>query len=228
MSWPPDTLFRAVSEQCRPLGQGDIYRDVPVAGKTAVSNNGDLGLKAKRARLAVVVGSSCGMRKAADGALTDVLHVAPISELRVLVPSWSGSPPFDPSENLAVMPLPGLPDEPVLGANLARIGLTATAGLSPDKRVASMTVAGLAALKTRVSTYFTRNVIPVQIAQVGAEVEYAELELWSEWVHMTGDESGFQPWLDEANRNFEGRTRRETLYDDLEGIRGQLMARLTD
>jgi hypothetical protein len=41
-------------------------------------------------------------------------------------------------------------------------------------------------------------------------------------VERTGTQAGYQPWLDEENPNYPGRRRRETLYDDLIGVRQQL------
>jgi hypothetical protein len=224
VSWLPDDFFIGHPDPPevlpdRPIGQGDVFRSVPVAGKTAL-RDGQPGVKAK-VEPAIVVASSCGMRKAADGALNDLIHVAPIKRLASLAPGWA-----DPWEGwLHVLPLPGLElsDEgDPAAANLSRIGLCATATLDLENRIGCVSLRGMLALKGRLSTYFVRVEVPSALVEVGAHEEWHELDLWQRWITRTGEEAGFQQWLSEENLNFPGRQRRETLYDDLVGVRQQL------
>jgi hypothetical protein len=169
----------------------------------------------------IVVASSCGMRKAA-GQLNNLVHVAPVKHLASLASGWQA--PW--AGNLAVLPLPGLTlgddDEPT-AANLARIGLCVTDNLAPTSRVGSVSLAGMQALKYRLATYFTRAPLAQSLFTVGAHEEWHEIDLWERWVAARGGEGGFQEWLDGVNPNFPARTRRETLYDDLDGVRHQLV-----
>jgi hypothetical protein len=222
VSWLPDDFFIGAPtpqppRAIRPIGQGDVFTEIPVAGRTGL-RNGQPGLKAKTENV-IVVASSCGMRKQA-GDFNDVIHVAPIKRMASLAPGWGS-----PWEGwLHVLPLPGLVigDETDLGANLSRIGLCGGDMLSPDRRVASVSLDGMRALKARLAMYFVRSEVPDGIVGVGAHEEWYELDLWERWTAATGSEEGFQAWLDEENPNYRGRSRRETLYDDLVGIRQQL------
>lgn len=222
MSWLPDDFFIGhpappTRSANRPVGQGDVFLQVPVAVRTAV-REGQPGLKTKLENV-IVVASSCGMRKAA-GSLNDVIHVAPIKRLTSIAPGWG--PPWDGW--LQVLPLPGLEidGEADWAANLSRIGLAGTDTLRLEDRVASVSQHGMEALKARVSTYFVRSEVPATPLVVGAHEEWHELDLWERWTERTGTPDGFQPWMDEENLNYPGLKRRDTLYDDLAGIRQQL------
>jgi hypothetical protein len=224
VSWLPDDFFIGHPgppevPPARPIGQGDVFRFVPVAGKTAL-RDGQPGVQAK-VETAIVVASSCGMRKAADGALNDLIHVAPVKRLASLAPGWA-----EPWEGwLHVLPLPGLEltDEgDPAAANLSRIGLCATATLDLKNRIGCLSLNGMRALKTRLSMYFVRVEVPSALVEIGAHEEWHELDLWQRWTTRTGEEAGFQQWLSEENPNYPGRQRRETLYDDLVGVRQQL------
>lgn len=206
----------------RPIGQGDVFANVPVAGMTA-TRNGKLMLQAKPAALVIVVASSCGMRKQAEGELNDVIHVAPIKKLSSLAPNWSG-----PESYLDVLPLPGLltPDGQDAAANLGRTGLCGTNTLDVNQRVACLSKTGMQVLKARIATYFVRAQIPVSLIEVGAHKEWHELDLWERWANETGSLDGFQAWMSEENPNFPPLTRRETIYDDLGGIEIQLAEKL--
>lgn len=227
VSWLPDDFFIGhladpEPRPNRPLGQGDVFPGVPVAGKTALREDGVAGVKAK-VETVIVVASSCGMRKAADGELNELIHVAPIKRLASLAPGWG--PPWDGW--LHVLPLPGLAlpngDQPV-AANLGRIGLCSTTTLKLGDRMSCVSLPGMRALKARVATYFVREEVPDGIVGVGAHEEWHELDLWERWTERSGSPDGFQPWLSEINPNYPDQRRRDTLYDDLEGIREQLDA----
>ncbi|MGC9974749.1 MAG: hypothetical protein ABSC36_05100, partial [Gaiellaceae bacterium] len=60
-----------------------------------------------------------------------------------------------------------------------------------------------------------------------ASREWYELDLWERWIVRTGHDDGFQDWLEEPNPNYPGRTRRDTIYDDVVGIQQQLEATAT-
>jgi len=225
VSWLPDDFFIGYPagpevRSNRPIGQGDVFEGVPIAGKTKISN-GDAALKAT-VETAIVVASSCGMRKGLAGALNDLVHVAPVKRLASLAPGWA-----EPWQgHLHVLPLPGLvlpdaDDEPA-AANLARIGLCATPTLKVQKRLGCVSLAGMQAVKTRVATYFTRVAVASSTMAIGAHDEWHELSLWEHWTATTGDESTFQAWLDEENPNYAPTSRRRSLYDDLAGIEDQL------
>jgi len=223
VDWLPDDFFSGhtaptTPSDNRPLSQGDIFTDVRVAGRTAVDKNGHWTASIKNENV-IAVASSCGMRKA-GGALNDVVHVAPIKELVKVAPKWG--PPW--AGWLHILPLPHLEigGKGELGANLGRIGLCGADQLTPQNRLASVSLEGMKALKTRLAEYFTRTEIPVDTAGVGAHEEWWEISLWERWVEATGTHDGYQDWLDAENPNYSPRTRRETLYDDLVGIRNQL------
>ncbi len=195
-----------------------MFADVPMAVRAAI-RNGQLGASAK-IEMVIVVSSSCGMRKDA-GRLNDLVQVAPVKRLPSLADGWSE--PWAGRYN--VLPLPGLTigdaRDPA-AANLGRIGLCSTDNLATPVRLASVSLAGMRALKSRLSMYFTRAVIDDRLFAIGAQEEWHELDLWERWATRTGGEDGFQGGLDEFNPNFPARTRRETIYDDLVGIEQQL------
>jgi hypothetical protein len=222
VSWLPQDFFIGhpaplTQSVVRPLGQGDVFAGVPVAGRTGISK-GQVGAKVK-IETVIVVASSCGMRKE-GGELNDAIHVAPIKRLASLAPGWGS--PWDGW--LHVLPLPGLEIDGDDGwaANLVRIGLAGTDTLSMENRLASVSLQGMEALKARVATYFIRAEVPTGIVGVGAHEEWHEVDLWERWSERTGSADGFQAWLDEENPNYPGRRRRDTLYDDLVGIQQQL------
>jgi hypothetical protein len=196
---------------------------VPLAGRTAVARNEQLVAKVKRENV-LVVGSSCGMRKGDEGELNDGIHVAPIKELARLAPHWG--PPW--KGWLHVLPLAGLEIDGETGwaADLGRIGTAGTQTMTAANKLASVTQHGMEAVKMRVATYFVRADVPVDLVRVGAHEEWHELDLWQRWVEATGTQEGHQRWLDEENPNYPGRSRRDTLYDDLGGVREQLDAHL--
>ena len=223
MSWLPEDFFIGhpgppEPRPDRPLGQGDVFMNVPVAVRTAV-RNGQPGASAK-IETVIVVSSSCGMRKDA-GRLGDLVHVAPVKRLQSVADGWSE--PWEGHYN--ILPLPGLTvgvsGDPA-AANLGRLGLCSTDALATPARTASVSLAGMRALKCRLSMYFTRAPIDDGLFAVGAQEEWHELDLWERWTTRTGGEDGFQGWLDEVNPNFPARTRRQTIYDDLVGIGQQL------
>lgn len=181
--------------------------------------NGQLGASAK-IETVIVVSSSCGMRKDA-GRLNDLAQVAPVKRLQSLADGWAE--PWAGHYN--VLPLPGLKlgdSAEAAAANLGRLGLCATENLMIPARLGSVSLAGMRALKSRLSMYFTRADIDGGLFAVGAQEEWHELDLWEQWTTRAGTEAGFQEWLDEVNPNFPSRTRRETIYDDRVGIRQQL------
>jgi hypothetical protein len=225
VSWLPEDFFMGhpdppEARPSRPIGQGDVFKAVPVAGKTRAVN-GAVALKAKL-ETAIVVASSCGMRKGPQGALNDLIHVAPVKRLESLAPGW-GEPWVG---QLQVLPLPGLllPNAAgeAAGANLGRIGLCATQSLDVENRLGCASLGGMQALKTRVATYFARSPVASATMAIGAHEEWHELNLWERWTNRTGDPTTFQAWLDEENPNYPPRRRRQTLYDDLAGIEAQL------
>lgn len=226
MDWLPEDFFIGQSPALearpnRPIGQGDVFESVPVAGRTA-SRNGQTGLKAKTAHLALVVASSCGMRKGPEGALSDVIHVAPIRRLHSLAPGWA-----EPWEGwLNVLPLPGLTtaDGSPAAADLSRIGLCGSDSLELARRRACVSLPGMKALKARIASYFIRVDVPPDLVGVGAHEEWHELSLWEHWAQQTGHDAGFQAWLDETNPAYPSLRRRDTIYDDLGGIETQLNA----
>jgi hypothetical protein len=222
VTWLPEDFFIGYPgppdpRPKRPIGQGDVFTGIPIAGRTALRNE-QPGLRAK-IETVMVVASSCGMRKTASG-LNDVIHVAPINRLASLAPGWSE--PWDGW--LHVLPLPGLGIEEIgdAAADLSRIGLCGTETLDIGERMACVSVAGMQALKARLASYFVRVRIPDNVFATGAHEEWHELDLWEDWVTRTGGEAGFQEWLDETNPNYPNRARRETIYDDLEGLRDQI------
>lgn len=218
MGWLPEHFFighpNPTSSPYRPLGQGDVIAGVPIVTRVA-KRNGETGLKAKSS-LAIIVASSCGMRKD-SGELNVVVHVAPVNRLGSLAPGWS-----DPWEGyLNVLPLPGLRSEDdgsPMATNLARIGLCDSTVLQEGMRKASVSVEGMRVLKWRLATYFARAPLEPSLFQVAATTEWNELELWQRWKERYGTFDGFQDWLGQENVRFSGRSRRDTIYDDFEGL----------
>ena len=223
MSWLPDDFFIGHpgppdARPHRPIGQGDVFEGVPVAGRTAFNNNGQARAQVK-VETVIVVASSCGMRKGDAGDLSPAIHVAPIKKLTSIAPGWGD--PWD--GRLNVLPLPDL----LLGgehpaADLSRIGLCGSGTVEIGKRQACVSLPGMKALKARLSGFFIRAEVPDTIVTVGAHEEWHELDLWERWTIATGSPDGFQPWLDDENPNYPGQRRRDTTYDDLAGIQQQL------
>jgi hypothetical protein len=222
VAWLPDDFFigypEVASSGHRPLGQGDIIDRVPLVTNTAV-RDGQAGLKAS-VSTAIVVASSCGMRKQ-GGELNAVVHVAPVRRLSSLAPGWSA-----PWEGwLHVLPLPGLyldDERSALAADLGRIGLCGSEALQIPARRASVSLNGMRVLKWRLASYFARVPLLESLFEVGARTEWCELDLWELWAGVSGSPDGFQRWLDETNPDYPSRSRRSTIYDDFAGLQQQL------
>lgn len=222
MGWLPDQFFighpDATSSPDRPLGQGDVIADVPIVTRAA-KRGGEVGLKTTLS-LAIVVASSCGMRKD-GGELNSVVHVAPVKRLASLAPGWSE--PWD--GHLNVLPLPGIhsdEDGSPMAADLARIGLCDRTALQVAARRASVSLEGMQVLKWRLATYFARAPLEPSLFDVAATVEWNELELWQQWKARHGDFDGFQLWLSQENQRFPGQSRRDTVYDDFDGLSAEI------
>lgn len=224
MTWPPGDLFigppgAPTTDPNRPVGQGDVFTDVPLATATQLNAGGGAQAKAK-SETAIVVASSCGLRKGPQGNLSPLIHLAPVKAVTSLAPGWDQ--PFDPNQHLAVMPLIGLGLSADSGANLERTGLASSDFVLVENRIASVSLAGMAAFKARIASYFVRTNIPPKALEVGAAKEWHELGLWEHWTTTHGNPDDFQAWLEAANPNYPGTRRRDTLMDDLVSLQEQV------
>lgn len=103
MAWPPEHFFLGQPGELeaspqRPIGQGDVFHEVPFPAKYVDKQE---FFSSKKASV-IVVASSCGMRKGPGGQLNKLIHAAPIKPKSSLAPHWDE--PFDPDRSSTAFP----------------------------------------------------------------------------------------------------------------------------
>ena len=219
--WLPADLYLAVADEPpvrpdRPIFQGDIFVGLPVVRGAQEVKPQQWKAKAsfKPDALSMLVAhpllepvqhdaSAQGRHHARAG------HPVPLGWGL----PWSGYYEF--------FPLPGLRDGADFVADLSR-GFPVRPEYLPYRRVACLSLEGLAALLDRLAKNATR----LEPAHVPghflseAERLFFEFDLWELWTAACGTEDGFQEWLDGPWG--ESSTRRKSLRMHFEEIRASL------
>jgi hypothetical protein len=174
----------------RPLHQGDVFIDVPLA--IARPNPPSLEQTHPTQRTAaILISHPCSVR-----AGPRLLPIQTLVEVRPMTQCTSMEalfgPPWDGYYHL--FPLPGLLGDEDYAANFRRIG-TAPAGSLEANRIACLSHEGWVALQRRYVHHAAR-VNPDHDQHVEATRPlWEEVGLWEEWIRRGHDPGSFEEWL---------------------------------
>ncbi|MFH8436570.1 hypothetical protein ACH4A3_15285 [Streptomyces sp. NPDC018007] len=188
-SWGEDPSF------ARPLMQGDVFFDVTLPG---------ISDEPQRAQ---IVMHPCNMRRGAN--LVPRVTMAPVADYSMLATDWQ--------KRFRIMPLPEISGAGSSNAMADLLQFTSVASnqLSPSKRVATLSDAGVLLLQQRLVFTQTRILLSLDRLHEQMSPTFTELELQEDWVEealAAADDSqkqevlgqaakDFQSWLDEDNRS---------------------------
>lgn len=203
--WPPAAdQFYLPADPARPLFQGDVYRDVPFV-KAAFNSTPERPPNAVTERRTVaVLGHPCDLYQA--GRPVRVQTVAAVLEAaRIGLPTdWAGAYTY--------APLPDLHGDGVTHAvALQAAGNIDARYLTRDRRVAALSRLGWAVFRHRLALCYTRALLRLDELDAAGAAVWAELELWTRWVAAGRAEADFAGWLDQAEPELGGFTRRLAL-----------------
>ena len=203
--WPPsaDDLYLTTSVN-RPAFQGDVFQDIPFVKAKASGNPAKDPNVAVDRRLVAILGYPCDMYQ--NGKLVKVQIVAPVTEAtKAGVPAnWAGA--------LGYSPLPDLLGDGVMyGVDLRGAANIDASYLTRDRRVHSLSRFGWAIFRQRIVLCATRSMISLNAFDAIGNSLWHELELWTRWCELGGDEASFQSWLDESVTALGGFSRRNRL-----------------
>jgi hypothetical protein len=150
-------------EPWRPLMQGDVFRDVAIAGLRDVPGSEHV----------MIVAHPCSMRAGAQ--LVPHIQVVPV----VAHPSV----PFEKWADgfVRVMPLPDLIDDGGYAARLTLFGMVDAAELTLERRVACLSARGVLLLQQRFVYSLTRTVVKLATLERAVSGALEEAELLEEW-----------------------------------------------
>lgn len=227
--WLPEDgeiyLEKRGEPQCqpdRPLSQGDVFTNVPLAMITrhhpdrAVQ---DLG-KANSVT-AVLLGHPCSIR----GGSTDAQfqQLAQVRSVEEIFRDSGGSfdPPYDGSYFL--FPFPRLREDVDYAADFRRLGATATRYLR-DRRVACLNHDGWVAFQRRLIWHHGRVAVGQEEQRLATLQTWNELALWEAWKQRYGVFDGFQAWLnaDITSAGFGPGSRRDLVAQIPDVIRAEM------
>jgi hypothetical protein len=219
--WLPEDMYLAAADEPvvrpgRPICQGDIFMGLPIVRGAQEVKPKQWKSKAgfKPDALSMLVAHPCSSRSNATHRLKNDITLAPV----IPAPAEWGTPW---SGYYELFPLPNLRGGTDFVADLSR-GFPVRPEYLADRRVACLSLHGLAALLDRLAKNATR-LEPVHVPGhflSEAERLFFEFELWEVWATARGTEDGFQEWLDGPWG--ESSTRRKSLRMHFEEIRASL------
>ena len=226
--WFPESPYLARSDKpwaggVRPINQGDVFLDVPVAYAVRHPLDNPPKPRVKQHELVILITHPCSSRTGPDGKLTDQLAVSPVTPRSKAAKNWEAPWPWD--SHTWGFPLPSLIDEEDYVVDLRRVGMVRPEFLG-DQRVAVLNLDGFAAFQARLSFSFTRLPVPVSDVRKRAESYFLEFELWELWTRHKETEAGFQQWLKGPSPVHPETTRQNALKGDYKEIRAELEAEL--
>ena len=188
----------------RPLNQGDIFADVPIA----TAGRGDDKAKIVLGPV-MVLGHPCSIH--AGGRVIETQFVASVRPLSEAVRGRPFEPPWDGYGYL--FPLPGLKDGQDFVADFRRVGTTHFKNLE-GRRTACLTRDGWAAVQRRWAWHTLRADIPLGQRSEDVRGLWNELALWEEWSARGLAPEEFPGWRDslQVSGAFAG-TKRADLVD---------------
>jgi hypothetical protein len=215
--WPPSAAELYLKDSShRPAFQGDVFKDVPFVKARASGNPDSAPNIVVDRRLVAVLGYPCDMYR--DGRLVKVQLVAPVTEAtKAGVPAdWAGA--------LGYSPLPDLLGDGVMyGVDLRGAANIDESFLTRDRRVRSLSRLGWTIFRQRIVLCTTRALLTLNALDAIGNNLWHELELWTRWCELGGDEAAFQSWLDESVAAFGGFSRRHRLeHGQYELVRADL------
>jgi hypothetical protein len=206
---PEDSIYleRSVAplvKPSRPLWQGDVLVDVPLA----LTGRGLEGAKA-RPVTAIMLAHPCSIY--AGDRLNEMQLIAAIRPAREAA---GKKPLIDPWEShYYLFPLPDLIGGEDFVVDFRRIGMTHYRNLD-DRRIACLSLGGWAALQRRWAYHSLRIDLPLSDRIEDLRGLWNEINLWETWAVRGNSPDRFQDWLQEAQSSgpYAGSIRR-TLLD---------------
>jgi hypothetical protein len=201
----------------RPLNQGDVFVDVPIAtvGRDAEKPKVNVGP-------ALLLGHPCsihaGRRIIETQLVAAVRHKAEaVSGSRTLEPPWDSY--------YYLFPLPGLIDGEDFVADFRRVGTTHFKNLG-DRRIACLTQDGWAALQRRWAWHTLRADLPLSSRSADLAGLWNELQLWEEWNSRDQAYEEFPVWLGQPQEGgaYAGTTRRDLMDYAMDELMDELPA----
>ncbi len=219
VEWLPNRRFflpDATRLSKRPVFQGDVFADVPMAMYGGSKEVGDDGkpLTAKPV-FAMLLGHPCSMR-VANGRLKSVQTIARVIESPEHCAEWTH--PW--AGQYALFPLPQLDGENDYVVDLNQIGICNSEHL--HDRVACLDREGWNGLQWRLVHFFSRFELDLPSLPEINDGLWNEIDLWAAWCDLKGEEDGFQEWLNEASSSRPDVKRLHLLAGDVQTLRREL------
>lgn len=219
---PEDSIYleladTPVAQPARPLSQGDVFTEVPIAATGRGSDKAKINVGP-----ALLLGHPCSIH--AGGRIVPTQLVAAV---RPKADAASGNrslePPWDTHHYL--FPLPGLIDGEDFVADFRRVGTTHFKNLEA-RRIACLTQDGWAALQRRWAWHTLRADLPLASRSADLAGLWNELRLWEEWNSRGQGYEEFPSWLEQPQEAgaYVGTKRRDLIDYALD----ELMTELPD
>lgn len=211
--WVPHSEFyleradQPYVRQTRPLCQGDVFVDIPVAlyRRFPPKRAGEYPTAANE-QIVMLYSHPCSIFEGpAPSRVQQVIVVTPASSYFPTTPwnhPWEG--------NFRLFPLPGLIGDADYVADIGQIAVT-RADYFDDRRIACLNFPQLAAFQGRCARFVSRMNPPLAEHKRRVEPLWEEYRLWEKWWQVSGHSHGFQEWLDEPSRSRPPTTRRQML-----------------
>jgi hypothetical protein len=204
---PADSPYLALSPPParlhRPLVQGDVFVDIPIATASREAAEPKINRGP-----AILLGHPCSIY-----AGPDVYAVQFVAAVRPVREAVQGRPFTDPwNSHLYLFPLPALIEGEDYVADFRRVGTTHFKNLE-GRRIACLTKSGWAALQRRWAWFTLRADLPLSQREADLAALWNEMDLWEKWSGLGLDPRGFPDWLNQPSEGpaFEGTRRRDLL-----------------
>jgi hypothetical protein len=165
--------------------------------------------------LAMLIGHPCSMR-VASGRLKEVQATARVFEMPERAADWSH--PWD--GQYSYFPLPKLIGEQDYVADLTQLGICNSAHLTD--RACCLDREGWNGLQWRLVHFFSRFELNLTSLPEINDGLWNEIDAWTAWFDLKGNEDGFQEWLNLESELRPGVIRLDLLAGDIESLRQEL------
>jgi len=169
----------------RPFFQGDIFRDVPVP---YVERSADGSLSAHvYTNTVMVMPHPCSCYHGDD--LRPRLTVASIEPVptgqRITSVQW---------RTLNYFPLPEVRDSQDGLADIGELATVPTDALPAERRIACLSLIGVAWLHKRILKYTTRRRWLISNLEAELLAQWEDVEVWQSWIRAKGTPQGYESW----------------------------------
>jgi hypothetical protein len=169
----------------RPFFQGDVFREavVPVIEKRP---DGDLYTRLDT-RTVMLMPHPCSCYRGDD--LRNRLTVATVfpiaADKKITSVEW---------RTLDYFPLPEVRHGQDGIANIGELATVPTEVLVPERRIACLSLAGVAWLHKRILKYMTRRRWLITNLQAELLAQWDDVEIWQAWMRVRGSPQGYEQW----------------------------------